>query len=117
MDVHEGTDRRCLGYATRWPDKTRSWARCRTGHRSGRLASCRDRGLTESAFRPAARTQLERGVDALRPCRADTARVDTTAPTKGLVLVVEDEAAIADLVRLYLTREGFGVHVERDGMS
>jgi DNA-binding response OmpR family regulator len=42
-----------------------------------------------------------------------------TAPatTKGLVLVVEDEAAIADLMRLYLTREGFGVHVERDGLS
>jgi DNA-binding response OmpR family regulator len=37
----------------------------------------------------------------------------TTA--KGLVLVVEDERAIADLVRLYLAREGFGVHVEHDG--
>lgn len=34
---------------------------------------------------------------------------------RGLVLVVEDEAPIADLLRLYLTREGFGVHVERDG--
>jgi DNA-binding response OmpR family regulator len=43
--------------------------------------------------------------------------VETVATTKGLVLVVEDEAAIADLVRLYLTREGFGVHVERDGQS
>jgi two-component system, OmpR family, response regulator len=44
--------------------------------------------------------------------------VETSAPaSKGLVLVVEDEAAIADLVRLYLTREGFGVHVERDGQS
>ncbi|BEP13036.1 response regulator transcription factor [Acidothermaceae bacterium B102] len=43
--------------------------------------------------------------------------MDTTAATKGLVLVVEDEGAIADLVRLYLTREGFGVHVERDGRS
>ncbi len=31
------------------------------------------------------------------------------------MLVVEDEASIADLLRLYLTREGFGVHVERDG--
>ncbi len=31
------------------------------------------------------------------------------------MLVVEDEAPIADLLRLYLTREGFGVHVERDG--
>ncbi|MEV1146405.1 response regulator transcription factor [Micromonospora sp. NPDC049799] len=37
------------------------------------------------------------------------------APTRGLVLVVEDEPAIADLVRLYLTRDGFGVHLERDG--
>ncbi|MEP7090102.1 MAG: response regulator transcription factor [Nocardioidaceae bacterium] len=34
---------------------------------------------------------------------------------RGLVLVVEDEAPIADLERRYLTREGFGVHVERDG--
>ena len=36
---------------------------------------------------------------------------------KGLVLVVEDEAAIADLQRLYLTREGYGVHVESDGAA
>ncbi len=43
--------------------------------------------------------------------------METSAPTKGLVLVVEDEVAIADLMRLYLTREGFGVHVERDGQS
>ncbi|MFJ7902140.1 response regulator transcription factor [Streptomyces sp. NPDC096198] len=34
---------------------------------------------------------------------------------KGLVLVVEDEPHIADLQRRYLTREGFGVHVETDG--
>jgi two-component system OmpR family response regulator len=34
---------------------------------------------------------------------------------KGLVLVVEDERPIADLVRMYLTRDGFGVHVEYDG--
>jgi DNA-binding response OmpR family regulator len=34
---------------------------------------------------------------------------------RGLVLVVEDEGAIADLVRLYLTRDGYGVHVESDG--
>ncbi|SCG59628.1 response regulator transcription factor [Micromonospora coxensis] len=39
------------------------------------------------------------------------------APQRGLVLVVEDEPAIADLVRLYLTREGFGVHLERDGAA
>jgi len=36
---------------------------------------------------------------------------------KGLVLVVEDETAIAGLVRLYLAREGFGVHVETDGRA
>ncbi|HEY6745564.1 MAG TPA: response regulator [Mycobacteriales bacterium] len=37
--------------------------------------------------------------------------------SKGLVLVVEDERAIADLVRMYLAREGFGVHVEADGAA
>ena len=36
---------------------------------------------------------------------------------KGLVLIVEDEPAIADLQRLYLTREGYGVHHERDGAA
>jgi DNA-binding response OmpR family regulator len=36
---------------------------------------------------------------------------------KGLVLVVEDEKSIADLERLYLSREGFGVHVESDGTA
>jgi DNA-binding response OmpR family regulator len=39
----------------------------------------------------------------------------TEAPSKGLVLVVEDERPIADLVRMYLSRDGFGVHVEHDG--
>ncbi|MDX2709022.1 response regulator transcription factor [Streptomyces sp. PA03-6a] len=39
------------------------------------------------------------------------------AEERGLVLVVEDERHIADLQRLYLTREGFGVHVEADGPS
>jgi DNA-binding response OmpR family regulator len=38
-------------------------------------------------------------------------------PAKGLVLVIEDERAIADLERMYLTREGFGVHVESDGRA
>jgi DNA-binding response OmpR family regulator len=41
----------------------------------------------------------------------------TDGNTKGLVLVVEDERAIADLERLYLSREGFGVHVEADGAA
>ncbi|HVQ96403.1 MAG TPA: response regulator transcription factor [Mycobacteriales bacterium] len=36
---------------------------------------------------------------------------------RGLVLVVEDEKAIADLIRLYLAREGYGVHVEADGRA
>ena len=36
---------------------------------------------------------------------------------KGLVLVAEDEPAIADLERLYLARAGYGVHVERDGLQ
>src|SRR4051795_11802889 len=36
---------------------------------------------------------------------------------KGLVLVVEDERSIADLEKLYLSREGFGVHVEVDGRA
>jgi DNA-binding response OmpR family regulator len=36
---------------------------------------------------------------------------------KGLVLVAEDERAIADLERLYLAEAGFGVHVERDGVA
>jgi DNA-binding response OmpR family regulator len=36
---------------------------------------------------------------------------------KGLVLVVEDERPIADLVRMYLSRDGFGVHVEQDGSA
>jgi DNA-binding response OmpR family regulator len=36
---------------------------------------------------------------------------------RGLVLVVEDEKAIADLIRLYLARDGYGVHVEADGRA
>lgn len=31
------------------------------------------------------------------------------------MLVVEDERSIADLIRMYLSREGFGVHVEGTG--
>jgi DNA-binding response OmpR family regulator len=37
--------------------------------------------------------------------------------SKGLVLVVEDDRAIADLVCLYLRRDGFGSHVETDGRA
>jgi two-component system, OmpR family, response regulator len=41
----------------------------------------------------------------------------TTDASRGLVLVVEDERAISDLLRLYIAREGFGVHVASDGRS
>lgn len=41
----------------------------------------------------------------------------TTDSSRGLVLVVEDERAISDLLRLYISREGFGVHVTADGQS
>lgn len=34
---------------------------------------------------------------------------------KGLVLVVEDERTISDLLRMYLAREGYGVHVATTG--
>ncbi|MGW6940043.1 response regulator transcription factor [Streptomyces xanthophaeus] len=37
--------------------------------------------------------------------------------SRGLVLIVEDERHIADVERLYLAREGFGVHVESDGAA
>jgi DNA-binding response OmpR family regulator len=37
------------------------------------------------------------------------------APGRGLVLVVEDEAAIAEVITLYLRRDGFAVQVESDG--
>lgn len=38
-------------------------------------------------------------------------------PSRGLVVIVEDEPAIADVERLYLTQAGFGVHIERDGLA
>jgi DNA-binding response OmpR family regulator len=37
--------------------------------------------------------------------------------SRGLVLVVEDDRAIAELVGLYLRRDGFGVHAEADGTA
>ncbi len=36
---------------------------------------------------------------------------------RGLVVIVEDEPAIADVERLYLTQAGFGVHLERNGID
>lgn len=38
-------------------------------------------------------------------------------PARGLVLVVEDEPAISEVIRLYLVRAGYGVHAESDGES
>ena len=37
--------------------------------------------------------------------------------SRGVVLVVEDEPAIADLLRMYLSREGFQVLVETEGQE
>ncbi|WP_304049217.1 response regulator transcription factor [Jatrophihabitans endophyticus] len=39
----------------------------------------------------------------------------TSSRSRGLVLVVEDEPAIADVIRLNLTKAGYGVHIERRG--
>jgi DNA-binding response OmpR family regulator len=41
----------------------------------------------------------------------------TAESSRGLILVVEDERAISDLLRMYISREGFGVHVAMDGQS
>ncbi|MDQ1750813.1 MAG: hypothetical protein QOE71_1869 [Pseudonocardiales bacterium] len=47
---------------------------------------------------------------------ADSADVSDRA-VRGLVVVVEDEIAIADIIRLNLAKAGYGVHVERDGTA
>ena len=44
----------------------------------------------------------------------DPVHADTRRP-RGLVLVVEDEPAIADVIRLNLAKAGYGVHVEHRG--
>ncbi len=41
--------------------------------------------------------------------------VPTDSSPRGLILVIEDEAAIAEVIRLNLARAGFGVRLERDG--
>ncbi|MEA9998197.1 response regulator transcription factor [Cryobacterium breve] len=43
--------------------------------------------------------------------------MDAVGDDKGLVLVVEDDPAIADIERLYLVRAGFTVHLESDGRA
>jgi DNA-binding response OmpR family regulator len=55
-----------------------------------------------------------------RPFRGPALRMDLNGAmtdARGLVVIVEDERAIADLQRLYLTEAGFGVHIERDGIA
>lgn len=39
----------------------------------------------------------------------------TTGSSRGVILVVEDERSISDLLRMYLAREGYGVHVSTTG--
>jgi DNA-binding response OmpR family regulator len=34
---------------------------------------------------------------------------------RGLIMVIEDESAIADVIRMNLVKAGYGVHIERDG--
>jgi DNA-binding response OmpR family regulator len=41
--------------------------------------------------------------------------VATDPTARGLVLIVEDDAAIADVIRMNLVSAGYGVHIERDG--
>jgi two-component system response regulator MtrA len=41
--------------------------------------------------------------------------VDRPEPARGLVLVAEDEAPIAEVIRLNLAKAGYGVHVECTG--
>ena len=55
----------------------------------------------------------------LSPLDAHTIGVVTSEPrdsrARGLIVVVEDEPAIADVVRLNLAKAGYGVHVEHHG--
>ncbi len=39
----------------------------------------------------------------------------TESPARGLILVIEDEPAIAEVIRLNLVNAGYGVHVTADG--
>jgi two-component system, OmpR family, response regulator MtrA len=41
--------------------------------------------------------------------------VRTESPARGLILVIEDEPAIAEVIRLNLVNAGYGVHVAGDG--
>jgi len=39
----------------------------------------------------------------------------TAGSSRGVILIVEDERSISDLLRMYLAREGYGVHVSTTG--
>jgi len=41
--------------------------------------------------------------------------VPSDPSARGLIVVVEDETAIAEVIRMNLAKAGFGVHLERDG--
>src|ERR1019366_6658871 len=43
--------------------------------------------------------------------------MSTDGAARGLIMVVEDESAIADVIRLNLVKAGYGVRIERDGTS
>jgi DNA-binding response OmpR family regulator len=43
--------------------------------------------------------------------------MSSDSAARGLVVVVEDEPAIADVMRLNLAKAGYGVHLERDGSA
>ena len=45
------------------------------------------------------------------------AMMSSGSAARGLILVVEDEAAIAEVMRLNLAKAGYGVQVERDGTA
>jgi DNA-binding response OmpR family regulator len=58
-------------------------------------------------------------MDVTRPdaCRRYRCGVQAAEHHRGLVLVVEDEPAIADVIRLNLVKAGFGAHVVHDGQA
>jgi DNA-binding response OmpR family regulator len=62
-------------------------------------------GVVFTLFHPAAGIATEK------------AGMSSDGSERGLIMVVEDEPAIADVMRLNLAKAGYGVHVERDGTS
>jgi hypothetical protein len=48
---------------------------------------------------------------------ARRAAMSTDGAARGLIMVIEDESAIADVIRMNLAKAGYGVHIERDGIS